>query len=101
MTAPEAKARAEIDRLLTAAGWHVCDFRAANLHAARGVAIRESALKSGHGAADYLLCIDGKAVGVIEAKKQVSTLTGTEHQPDRRSTATSSATPASSLATLR
>ena len=27
--------------LLMAAGWHVCDASAANIHAARGVAIRE------------------------------------------------------------
>jgi hypothetical protein len=31
---PEALASVEIDRLLTAAGWHVCDFRVANIHAA-------------------------------------------------------------------
>jgi len=73
---PEELARAEIDRLLTAAGWHVCDVAAANLHAARGVAIREFPLASGFGFADYLLYVDGKAVGVIEAKKQGATLTG-------------------------
>ena len=37
---PEAQARQEIDRLLEAAGWHVCDAKAVNLHAARGVADR-------------------------------------------------------------
>ena len=83
MTAPETKARAEIDRLLTAAGWHVCDFKLADLHAARGVAIREFELKSGHGTADYLLYIDGKAAGVVEAKKQGATLTGVERQSDK------------------
>jgi hypothetical protein len=31
---PEALASVEIDRLITAAGWHVCDFRVANIRAA-------------------------------------------------------------------
>lgn len=72
---PEARARLEIDRLLTAAGWHVCDVKDTNLHAARGVAIREFPLNPGHGEADYLLYVDGKAAGVIEAKKRGATLT--------------------------
>ena len=38
---PEAKARVEIDAALVAAGWAVQDRRAVNLHAARGVAVRE------------------------------------------------------------
>ncbi|MBX3673101.1 MAG: DEAD/DEAH box helicase family protein [Burkholderiales bacterium] len=80
---PEAQARQEIDRLLEAAGWHVCDARAVNLHAARGVAIREFELTAGHGTADYLLYVDGKAAGVIEAKKVGATLTGVEVQSGR------------------
>jgi len=36
---PEQEARADIDRLLTAAGWHACDYKAAHTHAARRVAI--------------------------------------------------------------
>jgi hypothetical protein len=51
---PEQQARGNIDRLLEAAGWHVCDASAANIHAARGVAIREFPLP-GYGFADYLL----------------------------------------------
>ena len=35
---PEAAAKAEIDRLLTAAGWAVQDSKHAGIHAARGVA---------------------------------------------------------------
>ncbi|TCS71779.1 type I restriction enzyme R subunit [Sulfuritortus calidifontis] len=79
----EAQARENIDKLLQAAGWHVCDAAAANIHAARGVAIREFPLKSGHGFADYLLYVDGKAAGVIEAKKEGVTLTGVETQSDK------------------
>lgn len=52
---PEQLARGNIDRLLQAAGWHVCDAAAANIHAARGVAIREFPLPD-YGFADYLLC---------------------------------------------
>ena len=77
---PEAKARENIDRLLQAAGWHVCDANAAYIHADRGVAIREFPLKAGHGFADYLLYVDGKAAGVIEAKKEGATLSGVEIQ---------------------
>jgi type I restriction enzyme R subunit len=74
---PEQRARENIDKLLEAAGWHVCDADAANIHASRGVAIREFPLP-GHGFADYLLYVDGKAAGVIEAKKEGVTLTGVE-----------------------
>jgi len=80
---PEERARAEIDRLLAAAGWSVQSMSDANIHAARGVAIREFPLKTGHGFADYLLYIDAKAAGVIEAKKEGVTLTGVETQSDR------------------
>lgn len=79
MTQPEQQARESIDRLLHAAGWLVQDAAAAHIHAARGVAIREFPLP-GHGFADYLLYVDGKAAGVIEAKKEGVTLTGVETQ---------------------
>jgi type I site-specific restriction endonuclease len=80
---PEARARQSIDALLAAAGWHVCNVADANIHAARGVAIREFPLNPGHGFADYLLYIDAKAAGVIEAKKAGATLTGVEVQSAR------------------
>ncbi|MCZ8095217.1 MAG: type I restriction endonuclease [Acidovorax sp.] len=80
---PEAKARVTIDALLTATGWHVCSVADANLHAAVGVAIREFPLNAGFGYADYLLYVNGKACGVIEAKKEGATLTGVERQSSR------------------
>ena len=83
MTQPERLARENIDALLQAAGWHVRDASTANIHAARGVAIREFPLKPGHGCADYLLYVDGKAAGVIEAKKEGHTLSGVETQSDK------------------
>jgi len=79
---PESAAREHIDRLLKAAGWHVCDASQANIHASRGVAIREFPLP-GYGFADYLLYVDGKAAGVIEAKKEGVSLTGVETQSDK------------------
>ncbi|MFN9480137.1 MAG: DEAD/DEAH box helicase family protein, partial [Betaproteobacteria bacterium] len=80
---PEAQARRTIDRLLAAAGWVVQDVKHADIHAARGVALREFALNPGHGFADYLLYLDGRAAGVVEAKKQGATLTGVEWQSSR------------------
>jgi type I restriction enzyme, R subunit len=53
--------------------------------AKKGVAIREFELKSGYGTADYLLYVDGQAAGVIEAKKEGTTLTGVELQSDKYS----------------
>ena len=83
MPQPEQQAREKIDQLLHAAGWPVCDAAAASIHAARGVAIREFPLKSGHGFTDYLLYVDGKAAGVIEARKEGVTLSGVETQSGR------------------
>ena len=83
MPTPEAQARANIDALLVQAGWHVCGKGNLDIHAAQGVAIRELPLDAGFGFADYLLYVNGKACGVIEAKKQGATLTGVEGQSGR------------------
>ena len=82
---PEQLAREEIDRLLGQAGWVIQSRSETNLQAARGVAIREFPLKSGHGEADYLLFVDGKAAGAIEAKPEGTTLTGVERQTEKYS----------------
>jgi type I restriction enzyme, R subunit len=84
--APEQKARAQIDAALTAAGWIVQDRDAMNLSAGRGVAVREFKLTPGHGFADYLLFVDGKAAGVLEAKPEGHTLSGVEVQAEKYST---------------
>jgi type I restriction enzyme R subunit len=78
MTTPEQRARLRIDALLAGAGWSVQDVKQTDLHAARGVAIREFELNAGFGTADYLLYVDGRAAGVIEAKKKGTTLVGVE-----------------------
>jgi len=77
---PEAEARVEIDAALEAAGWVVQDRGGMNLSVAQGVAVREFKLKQGHGFADYLLFVNGKAVGVLEAKQAGNTLIGIEPQ---------------------
>ena len=75
---PEAQARMRIDEQLAACGWQVQDYRSAAVAAAEGVAVRE--VPTASGPADYVLYVDGQAVGVIEAKKTGSTLTGVEFQ---------------------
>ncbi len=80
----EEHARERIDQLLVQAGWQIQDVKEANIHAGKGVAIREFPLP-GYGFADYLLYVEGKAAGVIEAKKVGTTLTGVEIQSDKYS----------------
>ncbi len=75
---PEELARQKIDELLIAAGWAVQDRSALNLGARRGVAVREFAMRDG--AADYLLFVDRRAVGTVEAKKVGYPLIGVEEQ---------------------
>jgi type I restriction enzyme R subunit len=81
MTTPEQLARLKIDGLLKAAGWVVQDMADFNKSAAMGVAVREFQLPAGP--CDYLLFIDGKAAGVIEAKKMGVTLTGVSDQSEK------------------
>jgi type I restriction enzyme R subunit len=83
MTTPEARARTEIDALLVAAGWLVQDRNQLNLAAGRGVAVREFALTTGY--ADYLLFVDRKAIGAIEAKAVGIPLSGVEAQSEKYS----------------
>jgi type I restriction enzyme R subunit len=76
---PEQKARREIDADLSTAGWIVQDKADLDLTAGRGVAVREFVMKPGFGFADYLLYVDRKAAGAVEAKPE-GTLTGVEAQ---------------------
>ena len=78
--AAEQRARVLIDRQLVDAGWSVQDKKDLNLFAAEGVVCREVVMKQGHGRTDYLLYVDKKVVGVIEAKPQGATLSGVEWQ---------------------
>ncbi len=78
MPTPEFLAREQIDQLLAASGWTIQDRAGVNLHAARGVAVREFPVAGGF--ADYMLFVDRKAVGVVEAKKVGTTLSGVADQ---------------------
>ncbi|HVM28300.1 MAG TPA: DEAD/DEAH box helicase family protein, partial [Mycobacteriales bacterium] len=78
--AAEQRARVRIDEQLTAAGWQVQDRGEMNLLAASGVAVREVVMAPGHGRVDYLLYVDRRIVGVIEAKPEGTPLSGVEWQ---------------------
>lgn len=65
---PEEKARQKIDQWFTDAGWEVIN-RDEYEPTSTAVAIREGLLKDNL-EADYFLFISGKAVGVLEAKRE-------------------------------
>ncbi|MBK9187316.1 MAG: restriction endonuclease subunit R, partial [Phycisphaerales bacterium] len=75
---PEEQARVLIDAALTASGWIVQAYRDMNLAAGPGLAVTE--FPGAHGPADYLLYVDAKAIGVVEAKPVGHTLRGVEGQ---------------------
>lgn len=81
MDLPEQQARHTIDELLSAAGWLLQDRADFDRNAAIGVVVREFQLPAGP--CDYLLFIDGKAAGVIEAKREGVTLSGVAEQSAR------------------
>lgn len=65
---PEEKARLVIDEKLRQSGWVIQDMKKLNLSAALGVAVREFPTSTGE--VDYALFVDGKPVGVTEAKRE-------------------------------
>jgi type I restriction enzyme R subunit len=77
---PEEQARQVIDAKLCAAGWIVRSRDQLDLSAGPGIAVAKFPLKLGFGEADYLLYVDRKAIGVVEAKAVGHTLTGVEPQ---------------------
>src|SRR5436190_19122018 len=79
MPSPEELAREKIDPLLQQCGWILQNRTTINLSASRGVAIREALLQR-RDEVDYLLFVDGKAIGTVEAKPEGFTLTGVEEQ---------------------
>ncbi|MGN6555157.1 MAG: type I restriction endonuclease subunit R, partial [Verrucomicrobiota bacterium] len=78
---PEEKARVQIDAMLVASGWVVQNYTAVDFSANRGIALREVPLTTGP--CDYLLLVDRKAVGVVEAKKAGTTLSTVADQSAR------------------
>ena len=65
---PEQIARDNIDKQLVACGWLIQDKKRLNLAAGVGVAVREYSTEVGP--ADYVLFVNQKPVGVIEAKRE-------------------------------
>ena len=65
---PEQIARDKIDQMLIEAGWLVQSKDKLNLSAGIGIALRETNTESG--SADYILFVNSRAVGVIEAKAE-------------------------------
>lgn len=65
---PEQKARDIIDQMLIDAEWVVQSKKLVDLSAGKGVAVRE--YLTDIGPADYVLFVDKKPVGIIEAKRE-------------------------------
>ena len=65
---PEQAARDKIDEQLSNAGWIVQDKRKINFSAGLGIAVRE--YQTSVGPADYILFVDKKPIGVVEAKPE-------------------------------
>ena len=66
---PEDKARHEkINPLLEECGWEIQNYHDANPNSAKGVAVEYFPMGM-VGEADYVLFVNGKAIGIIEAKK--------------------------------
>lgn len=79
---PELEARhKEINPLLIKAGWKIQNYKVANPHSSKGVAVEF--FQIGREQADYVLFVNGHAVGIIEAKKPGESLTGKEFQTSK------------------
>ncbi|MBR5998649.1 MAG: restriction endonuclease subunit R, partial [Deltaproteobacteria bacterium] len=85
---PEEQARERIDARLEQSGWVVQDRKKVNLMASSGVAVREYPTSTGP--VDYALFVDGKLVGVVEAKKDElgENITVVEEQSERYASST-------------
>ncbi|MEI6846785.1 MAG: DEAD/DEAH box helicase family protein [Chlorobiaceae bacterium] len=66
---PEQKARDIIDQQLKLAGWAVQQKRQVDWHVSSGIAVMHYPMQDGT-EADYVLFVDRKPVGIIEAKKE-------------------------------
>jgi hypothetical protein len=71
---PEARTRMVIDWPPVAAGWHVCGYKASNIHMTKGVAAMREFQLGRHEYAAHLVYIDGSPAGIIEGKKRGATL---------------------------
>ena len=74
----EERARDRIDEQLLACGWLVQSRNQINLNAGIGVAVRE--YQTDVGPADYVLFVDKKPIGLIEAKREEEGVRLTMHE---------------------
>ncbi len=84
---PEQIARDNIDKQLRSAGWAVQDKDKINWNESIGIAVRE--YQTNAGPADYLLFVERRPVGLIEAKKEDEGFKLISHEPQAESYATS------------
>ena len=75
---PEQLARDQIDKQLIACGWEIQHKDKINLAAGPGIAVREYLTDAGP--ADYVLFVDRKPVGLIEAKREEEGVRLTIHE---------------------
>lgn len=80
---PEEKARQTIDEKLIQSGWAIQNMNELNLSSTLSVAVRE--FPTSTGPVDYALFVDGKPVGVVEAKRNElgESITDVENQSGR------------------
>jgi len=83
MRTPEERARQIIDKKLTESGWVVQSRDEVNLSAGLGVIVCEYPLAGGQGYADYMIFVDGKPVGALEAKPEGYPVRSVEIQTDK------------------
>ena len=83
---PEQLARDIIDKQLVACGWLIQDKSKINLNATIGIAIRE--YQTDIGPADYVLFVDKKPIGIIEAKRAEEAVHLTMHEDQSEGYAT-------------
>ena len=70
---PEEKARVQIDKQLTSAGW---DIVSRDEYVPGSASAVKEALMQGNTESDYLLFVDDKAIAVVEAKREENPLGG-------------------------
>jgi type I restriction enzyme, R subunit len=75
---PEQLVRDQIDKMLVTSGWVVQPKKQINLSASKGIAVRE--YQTDVGPADYLLFVNQKPVGIIEAKREEEGVRLTVHE---------------------
>lgn len=83
---PEQLARDKIDAMFEASGWIVQAKKDLNLVAGLGVAVRE--YQTDVGPADYVLFVDRKPVGIIEAKREEEAVRLSTHEDQTEGYAT-------------